>query len=518
VSGQPASWQSVPPTAPFSAAERERLNAFFLKVWPTRPGAPIPPPPANDTEDVPWHDPAMPLPERMKRAEGRPLPQRLMAAMGQQDCGQCGYDCARYASAIFEQAEPRLQLCVPGGKETSRMLKSLVEEMGGGVIDPEQAKGPVQPPADERPGRSRTHPVEARYLGSRRLNGVGSDKTTLHVELEVAGLDYKAGDSLGVLPRNDPWLVDQVIEAIAVPADFPIAGRTLRDVLIEEASLSPAPDALFDLVSFLTGGERRRKAKALARGEDPDGDAAALDVLAALRKFEGIHPDPEALVESLEPLQPRLYSISSSPRVHGSCVHLTIDVVRYGMAGRTRLGVASTWFADRLRHGETLKVYLQESRAFGLPADPAIPIIMIGPGTGVAPFRAFLQERAACGAAGPAWLFFGHRHEASDFFYAEELAGFRERGILSELSLAWSRDGPEKVYVQHRMRERGAELFAWLEGGAHVYVCGDAQRMAGDVERALVEIAGRHGKRSPDAAKAYVQGLKKQGRYQADVY
>ncbi|WP_316978622.1 sulfite reductase subunit alpha [Shumkonia mesophila] len=519
-------WQIVPPTAPFSDDERERLNAFFLNFWPNKPGAAGLPAPvgANEEDELPWKDPAMPLADRMARADGRPLKQRLMAAMGQQDCGQCGYDCSRYAAAIFEQAEPRLQLCVPGGKETSRMLKSLVEEMGGGVLDPDEmaAKAAAAPklPADERPGRSRARPVEAHFVGCRRLNGEGSEKTTLHVELDLegSGLDYRVGDSLGILPRNDPALADQVIAAINVPPDFPIAGRPFRDVLIEETSLGTAPDALFQLVSYITGGERRMKAKALAKGEDPDGDAASLDVLGVLQKFEGIRPDPEALMEVLDPLQPRLYSISSSPKVHPGRVHLTVDVVRYEAAGRLRLGVASTFLADRVQPGEALKVYVQEAHGFALPADPATPIVMVGPGTGVAPFRAFLQERDALGAPGPAWLFFGHQREASDFFYAEEFRHLQERGALTNLSLAWSRDGTEKVYVQHRMRERGAELFEWLQAGAHVYVCGDALRMAKDVETALTDIVAEHGKRPPDAARAYVQDLKKRARYQADVY
>ncbi|MBE0529916.1 MAG: sulfite reductase subunit alpha [Rhodospirillales bacterium] len=522
-------WQIVPPTAPFSDDERERLNAFFLTVWPDRPSAAGLPAQvgANEDaaeEDLPWKDPAMPLAERMTRAEGRPLRHRMMAAMGQQDCGQCGYDCSRYAEAILEQAEPRLQLCVPGGKETSRMLKSLVEEMGGGVLDPDdmaaKAAAAAKLPTDDRPGRSRSRPVEARFIGRRRLNGQGSEKTTIHVELDLegSGLDYRVGDSLGILPRNDPALTDQVIAAINVPPDFPIAGRPFRDVLIEETSLGTAPDALFQLVSYITGGERRQKAKALAKGEDPDGDAATLDVLGVFRKFEGIRPDPEALMEVLDPLQPRLYSISSSPRIHQGQVHLTVDVVRYEAAGRLRLGVASTFLAERVQPGEGMKVYVQEAHGFALPPDPATPIVMVGPGTGVAPFRAFLQERDAIGAPGPAWLFFGHQREASDFFYAEEFRNLRERGVLTNLSLAWSRDGAEKVYVQHRMWEHGAELFKWLEAGAHFYVCGDAMRMAKDVETALNNIVALHGARSPDDARVYVQDLKMQARYQTDVY
>jgi sulfite reductase (NADPH) flavoprotein alpha-component len=289
-------------------------------------------------------------------------------------------------------------------------------------------------------------------------------------------------------------------------------------VLIDGVSLAPAPDTLFQLISYLTGGARRQKAKALAAGDDPDGDAATLDVLAALEKFPGLRPDPEAFIEALEPLQPRLYSISSSPRVDPRRVALTVDAVRYEVGGRRRLGVASTFLADRVKPGDRVRVYVQKAHAFGLPADPSVPIVMIGPGTGIAPFRAFLHERMAAKAPGRNWLFFGHQRRDYDFFYEDELAGMKAAGVLTRLSLAWSRDRDEKFYVQDRMRELGRDLWAWLADGAHVYVCGDARRMAKDVERALVDIVAQHGARSTDEAIAFVAELKRTARYQQDVY
>jgi sulfite reductase (NADPH) flavoprotein alpha-component len=448
----------------------------------------------------------------------------MMAAMAQQDCGQCGYNCEDYSNAIVEQAEPRLNLCVPGGKATARMLKTLVEEMGGGVLDPDEqaAKEAARPSKleDARPGRSRENPVTATFVAKRRLNAPTSEKVTNHIVIDLSecGLDYEVGDSLGVYATNAPALVDQIIAAINVPPDFPIADKPLRDVLIEDMSLLPAPDALFELVSYLTGGERRKKARALAKGEDPDGDAETLDVLAALQKFSGIHPDPEAFIESLEPLQPRLYSISSSPKAEPGRVCLTVDAVRYMIAGRQREGVASTFLDDRIVPGAKLKVYVQKAHGFALPQDLSTPIIMVGPGTGIAPFRAFLQERRATRAPGPAWLFFGHQRRATDFFYEEELAELSQAGALAKLSLAWSRDGDEKVYVQDKLREEAEELFTWLERGAHFYVCGDAQRMAKDVETALIDVIATTGGRTHLDAKAYVDGLKTSGRYQADVY
>jgi sulfite reductase (NADPH) flavoprotein alpha-component len=372
----------------------------------------------------------------------------------------------------------------------------------------------------ERPGYSRNHPVKARFLSRRRLNGPGSDKHTNHIEIDLteSGLTYEVGDSLGVFPRNDPALADAVIAAINVPPDFPIAGEPFRQVLIERTSLGTAPDALFQFISYLTGGERKRKAQQLARGEDPDGDATRLDVLAALRKFEGIRPDPEGLMEVLEPLQPRLYSISSSPRTNPGRVSLTVDTVRYKIDDRERLGVASTWFADRIESNDELLVYVQKAHNFALPREDGTAIIMIGPGTGVAPFRAFLHERYARRATGPAWLFFGHQRADHDHFYADEWEMFQARGTLTKVSLAWSRDGGRKTYVQDKMREAGAELWDWLERGAHFYVCGDAKRMARDVEVALCDIAAVHGKLGTEAAAAFIGGLKQAGRYQADVY
>jgi sulfite reductase (NADPH) flavoprotein alpha-component len=517
----------VPSDAPFTAGQRLWLNHLFAEMLASRPSeasGTLPPAPGED-DSTPWKDPALPLGDRLALAQDRPVRWRLMAAMAQQDCGQCGSSCADYSKAIFEQAEDRLNLCVPGGKATARALKALVEEMGGGVIDPEAvaAKAATAPDTSGEgpgPGRSRAHPVTAHFVSAARLNGEGSEKHTYHVEIDLAGtgLDYAAGDSLGVFPKNDPALADAVIAAIDAPADFPIAGEPLRQVLIERMSLGPAPDALFEFISYLTGGARRQKAKALAKGEDPDGDAETLDVLAALEKFPGIRPDPEALIEVLEPLQPRLYSISSSPRTNPGRVSLTVDAVAYELAGRSRLGVASTFLGGRIHPGDPLQIYVQKAHGFGLPGDAATPIIMVGPGTGVAPFRAFLHERMATNTSGPAWLFFGHQRQAHDFFYADEWEMLRRRGTLTHLSLAWSRDPGGKSYVQDRMREEGAELWRWLDEGAHFYVCGDAKRMAKDVEATLADIFKTHGGLDAAAAAARLVAMRREGRLQLDVY
>ncbi|HVV62957.1 MAG TPA: sulfite reductase subunit alpha [Pseudolabrys sp.] len=526
----------IPETAPFSVEQRMWLNGLFAGLISLEEGGITPLSseraavllpdllrgPKADDESAPWHDQTIPLAERMKLAEGRSLPQRMMAAMAQQDCGQCGYNCKDYADALFARKEERLNLCAPGGKDTARMLKALYQELDIPAGTPAVAKAPDSstPKGSPQLGRSRDKPVTATFLSRERLNKPGSAKETWHIEIDLAAcaLDYAVGDSLGIFPANDSGLVEAVLKALAAPPDFPIADRTLRDVLTDGVSLSPAPDMLFQLFSYLTGGDRRQKAKALAAGGDPDGDAATLDVLAALQKFPGIRPDPEAFIESLDPLQPRVYSISCSPKCNPGRVSLTVDVVRYEIDKRIRLGVASTFLGGRINPGDPLRVYLQAAQHFALPADPSIPIIMIGPGTGIAPFRAFLQERRETKAPGCNWLFYGHQHSNYDFFYEHELVAMRSAGLLNRLTLAWSRDAEEKIYVQHRMREVGRDLWAWLADGAHIYVCGDALRMAKDVECALVDVIAKHGARSADEAVAFVAELKKSGRYQQDVY
>ena len=482
--------------------------------------------PAGDGDDgeAPWHDQTMAITDRMKLAEGRPLRRRMMAAMAQQDCGQCGYNCHDYSDAIANKHEGRLNLCVPGGKETARMLKSLYEELDKAPAVPSAPR--AETPATAAPavvaesGRSRDNPVPATFVSRRLLNRQGSEKETWHVDFDLSGcgLDYVVGDSFGIFARNDLGLVDQVIALLGASHTTQVRGKTLRDVLTEDVSLSPAPDSLFELLSYLTGGAQREKARALAQGEDPDGDAATLDVMAALQKFSGVRPHPEVFVEALEPLQPRLYSISSSHNATPGKLSLTVDCVRYVVGKRKRLGLASTFLAERIKPGDAVKVYVQKAHGFALPQDPKTPIVMIGPGTGIAPFRAFLLDRKATGAPGKNWLFFGHQRSDCDFFYADELNAMKTSGLLTRLSLAWSRDGSKKFYVQDRMREVGRELWTWLAEGANIYICGDAKRMAKDVERALVDIVAQFGARSTDEAVSFVAELKKKGRFQQDVY
>ncbi len=526
----------IPETAPFSLDQRAWLNGFFagLLSLDHQPGITavngVPYVVAKalggdgDDGEAPWHDPAMALADRMTLAEARPVRRKLFAAMAQQDCGQCGYLCESYAEKLASGEEKRQNLCVPGGKDTSRMLKKLLEDV------PAVAPSPSEPVASSPAGKmafdpskrgySREQPVAAVFKLATSLNGEGSEKDTRHVVFDISdsGIAYEPGDSFGLMPSNDPALVDQVLSAMRAPADFPVGGKTFREALTSDYSLGLVPDMLFELASYMVGGSRRLKLKALAKGQDPDGDAASYDVLQVLQAFGPMHPDPEAFLECLEPLQPRLYSISSSPLATPGELHLTVDAVRYAIDARKRTGVASTFLADRVVPGDAVGVYIQKAHGFALPADPATPIVMCGPGTGIAPFRSFLWHRAAQKAPGKAWLFFGHQREATDFYYREEFSNMLRSGALTTLSTAWSRDGAQKVYVQDRMREAGADLWAWLKSGAHFYVCGDAKRMAKDVETAIADIASEHGHMSPAGAKDFVAELKAASRYQADVY
>ncbi len=376
----------IPASAPFSDAQRSWLNGFFAGLLSPDAAAPLSAEQgaavmqgaAGDGDDgeAPWHDQTMPIADRMKLAEGRPLRRKMMAAMAQQDCGQCGYNCHDYSEAIATRSEARLNLCVPGGKETARMLKSLYEELDKAPAakrDKARCGGSAGRDGDDRRARPLARqPGRATFLSRRLLNKGKSEKETYHVEFDLSEskLDYVVGDSFGVFARNDIGLVDQIIALLGASHTTKVNGKTLREVLIQDVSLSPAPDTLFELLSFITGGAQREKARALAQGEDPDGDAATLDVMAALQKFSGTRPHPEAFVEALEPLQPRLYSISSSHNATPGKLSLTVDSVRYVIGKRKRIGVASTFLGERINEGEKLKVYVQKAHGFGLPQDP----------------------------------------------------------------------------------------------------------------------------------------------------
>jgi sulfite reductase (NADPH) flavoprotein alpha-component len=350
---------------------------------------------------------------------------------------------------------------------------------------------------------SKKRPFGAALSKNRLLNATGSAKEVRHFEISLgtSGLEYTPGDALGVFPCNCPELVDAVVRELGCDGEeaVHVAGAG-------EVSLRHALGRHVDL---------GRPPKELLASAGLDAAPEGMDVLDLLRE-RGLTLSPEEFVSACKLLQPRLYSISSSLRMHPGEVHLTVGVVRYHRQGRERKGVCSTFLADRA--GEAVPVFVHEGKSFRLPPDGQRPLIMVGPGTGIAPFRAFLEEREASGARGRAWLFFGDQHRATDFLYESELEGFIKRGVLTRLDTAFSRDQSERIYVQNRMREGGAELWAWMQEGAHFYVCGDASRMAKDVESTLLEVFKTHGGLAQAEALEYLATLRKEGRYQRDVY
>ncbi|MDR0351954.1 MAG: sulfite reductase subunit alpha [Opitutaceae bacterium] len=381
---------------------------------------------------------------------------------------------------------------------------------------------------------NKDNPFPAKISENRLLGKPGSGKETRHfaINLEGSGLTYKAGDSIGVQPTNRPGEVAEIIQLLGASGDEPVLPAMLklaqpiglREALSARLSLAgPTRRALELLQAKTTDAAERARLAALLAPEAREALQAFLDERAyvdLLAEFPSGRAGvtPQELVGLMRKLMPRLYSIASSPKAFPQEAHLTVAILRYRSNGRDRVGVCSTFLADRAAVRTTpVPVFISGSH-FGPPADPAADAIMVGPGTGVAPFRAFVQERAAAGASGRNWLFFGDRNKASDFLYEEEWAGHLAGGRLARLDLAWSRDQERKIYVQDRMRENAAELWAWIRNGAHFYVCGDAKRMAKDVDAALHEIIARQGGMDAAASADYVKAMKKDKRYQRDVY
>jgi len=376
-----------------------------------------------------------------------------------------------------------------------------------------------------RPGYERKRPVPARFKANCSLNGAGSAKDTRHFEfvVDAPGWQYTAGDAFGVWPQNCPGLVHELVQALGArgteTVPRPEGGEcSLQEALLTDYEITRIPAA------FLQAMAAKTSDAGLTRLTQPgiNGELTQFlrgrEIIDLLLGFPAAPFTPDEFVRLLRRLSPRLYSIASSPSAHAGEVHLCVGVVRYLSLGRTRQGVCSTFLAERAPADSTVPVFLHANPNFRLPADGATPIIMVGPGTGIAPFRGFLHERRARGAKGAHWLFFGEQCAATDFLYQEELLGMKQDGVLARLDTAFSRDQAEKIYVQHRMLEQAGELFAWLENGAHFYVCGDAARMAKDVDAALHQVVQTAGGRTREQAEQYVATLKTAKRYQRDVY
>ena len=376
----------------------------------------------------------------------------------------------------------------------------------------------------------KNNPFPARLVDRRRLSSPASQKDTQHFSVSLAGsgLTYKCGDSLGVFPTNNPAAVAALLkaagftgdEAVTIPKDpAPIA---LREAWSKRVALNGPTYKFVQLLHDRATAADQKEALAARLAEaDPEKKKAWLEqreFVDLFAEFPSARPSAQEVVELQRKLMPRLYSISSAPSRYPDEIHLTVAVVRYETNGRPREGVCSSYLADRARMEQPdLPIFVAESH-FGLPADDNVPVIMVGPGTGVAPFRSFVMDRATRGAKGPNWLFFGDQRKEHDFLYADEWAAYLASGALTRLDTAFSRDQAAKVYVQDRMREQATELWKWLQQGAYFYVCGDAKRMAKDVDAALHALVAAQGGMTPEAAGEWVKQLKKDGRYQRDVY
>lgn len=372
---------------------------------------------------------------------------------------------------------------------------------------------------------SKRNPFPATIKRVVKLNADGSEKDTRHVEISLAGsgLQYQVGDALGVIPQNNPEEAEAIINVLGLDGNaetnVPKEGSMpLREALIHKMDISKITKSLLEWLHEKTGDTGLEELIHPDNKEQYNDFVWGREILDVLNALPSMEITADEFVSNLKPLQPRLYSISSSPNAHPDEVHITVGVVQYDTHGRLHHGVCSGFFARLVQEGSTVPVYMSPSKNFGLPDDTEKPVIMVGPGTGIAPFRAFLEERRMQGSAGKNWLFFGNPHESSDFLYKSEIESMMSDGVLTRLDTAFSRDQDKKVYVQNRMVEQAEEIFTWLQDGGYFYVCGDAKRMAKDVHEALHTIAQTAGGMNETEAAEFIQKLQAEKRYQRDVY
>lgn len=568
----------VPDSAPFTPEQREWLNNFFLSHLdasaPT--GAPVEKVPATvlwgsqtgnaegcckklqkatkDSLDLTILD--------MAEVSVGDLPtyENLLIITSTYGDGEAPDNATDLHAALMAEDAPKMEGVkfavfglgdteYPDFCQTGKDFDKRFEELGGTrVIDRVDADVDYEDPFDEWKGKvleaygasgavaeavavveeelpyGKKNPYPSPILTNFNLNKEGSERETHHIELSLEGsdLEYEAGDALGVYPKNPVGVVDEIIENLGLKptAEVPTPDKkmtTLREALITNYDIRSLSKKLIEAWQSRSGSPFLRSLVEADSKEAYNDYIWGRELIDLILDHPADFDDAEEFVSVLKKLQPRLYSISSSPKAHPGEVHLTIAIVRYDTYGRKRGGVCSTLFADRAE-GLEPGVFVHTNKAFRLPEDTSKKVIMCGPGTGIAPFRAFLEEREATKAEGENWLFFGNPYVATDFLYEEELGQMQKKGVLNKLTTAFSRDQEEKIYVQDRMLEEGAEIWKWFEEGAYFYICGDASRMAKDVDAALHKIAEVHGKMSEEEAAEFIKNLKKEKRYARDVY
>lgn len=406
----------------------------------------------------------------------------------------------------------------PAGEWLQGVLGSLSEVQGGSGVTVQAA-----PNQTIESVYSRSNPFPAEVLENINLNGRGSNKETRHLELslEGSGLVFEPGDSLGIYPENDPALVELLLDELNWSPDEQVSVkqgdvRRFKEALLSYYEITVLSKPLLQKVAQLSTNVELKEL--VENGDTLKAYIDSRDILDLVHDFGPWGATAQEFVSVLRKIPPRLYSIASSLTANPDEVHLTIGAVRYDANGRERKGVCSILTAERIQPGDTLPVFIQHNENFKLPENHDTPIIMVGPGTGVAPFRSFMQEREESAASGKSWMFFGDQHFVTDFLYQTEWQKWLKEGVLTKMDVAFSRDQGEKVYVQHRMLEQSKELFEWLETGAYVYICGDEKHMAHDVHETLLEIIEKEGSLSREQAVEYLAGMQQQKRYQRDVY
>lgn len=410
----------------------------------------------------------------------------------------------------------------PASEWLQGVLGSLNDAQGGSAAP---APVPVGTTQTAESVYSRTNPFRAEVLENINLNGRGSNKETRHLELslEGSGLSFEPGDSLGIFPENDPALVEQLLQELTWSPDEVVTvkqgdARPLKEVLTSYYEITVLTKPLLEKIAHISTNDELKELVAAGNEDKLKAYIESRDLLDLIHDFGAWGESAQEFVSVLRKIPARLYSIASSLSANPDEVHLTIGAVRYEAHGRERKGVCSILTAERLEAGDTLPIFIQHNENFKLPVNQDAPIIMVGPGTGAAPFRSFMQEREENGAEGKAWMFFGDQHFVTDFLYQLEWQKWLKDGVLTKMDVAFSRDQAEKVYVQQRMLEQSKELFQWLEEGAYFYICGDEKHMAHDVHNTLIEIIEKEGNMSREKAEEYIAEMQQQKRYQRDVY